>query len=205
MIIGILGGSFDPPHNGHLHVAKMLLKQKLCQKVIFMPCFKHPFDKQLSKADHRLIMTKLLEKNNTKVSDIEIKRGRISYSIDTLNALRNQSPKDKLVWILGEDQIESFKKWKAWREIIEQFGLIVVPRQARPPRGSPPVTPEVTEGLLGGEITNRYLKGVAFAHFKPLNISSSEIRKRIKEGLKIDGLVPKEVERYIIKHKLYSI
>jgi nicotinate-nucleotide adenylyltransferase len=187
MKVGVLGGSFDPPHIGHLYVAKTLLKNKYCEKVIFMPAFRHPFGKQSLDPSHRLAMTKLLETKNIEVFDSEIKREKISYTIDTLNSLKNQSPKDNFVWIIGEDQIKDFEKWKDWKEIIEKFGLIVMPRQKRSPRRSPSATFEV-----------QYAKT-----FKSLNISSSEIRERTKKGLPIDNLVPKEVKNYIIKHKLY--
>lgn len=209
MRVAVLGGSFDPPHNGHLHIAKMLLKHKLCDKIILMPHFLHPFGKESLDPSHRLAMTKLLETKNIEVFDLEIKKEKISYTIDTLKALKTQSAKDDFVWIIGEDQIKDFRKWKDWKEIVERFGLIVVPRYARPPRGSPTATPEaqvlptseVTEGLLGGERPNIIV--IDTRTFKPLNISSSEIRKRIKEGLLINQLVPKGVEKYIIKNKLY--
>ena len=165
MKIAVLGGSFDPPHNGHLFAAKSLLKQRLCQKIILVPCLRHPFGKKLSKAAHRLAMTRLFENENIEVSDIEMLREETSYTIDTLNALKTQFPKDYFVWIIGSDQVKDFKKWKGWKEIKEKFGLIVVPRK--------------------------------------VDISSSEIKKRIKEGKDIEGFVPKEVGRYIIQHGLY--
>ena len=236
MKIGILGGSFDPPHNGHLHVAKTLLKNKYCEKVIFMPCFKHPFSKLLTPSYHRLAMTKLLivhnvipakagiqqptrfpikacpvldtgsgmtktrrmskllERRSIEVSDIEIKKEKISYTIDTLNSLKTQSPKDDFVWIIGEDQVTDFEKWKDWQEIIKMFGLLVVPRSTwKEPIQSPSRWPD---GLLEG--------GRVFVSFRPLNVSSTTIRKRIKQGLPIDNLVPKEVEKYIIQNKLYK-
>lgn len=215
MKIGLLGGSFDPPHNGHIYMAKTLLASNYCQKIILVPCLKHPFSKPLSEARHRLAMAKLLMSKNIEVSDIEIKspakqnlapREKVSYSIDTLNSLKNQSTKDEFVWIIGEDQLDNFTKWKNWREIIERFGLIVVPRTTRPPRGSPSVTPEA-KWLPTSEVAKQRLRllggEVAFAYFKPLDISSSKIRKRVKDDLSIDNLVPKEVERYIIQHKLY--
>jgi len=160
-------------------------------------------------------MIQLLEDKNIEVSDLEIKKENTSYTVDTLNALKNQCPKDDFIWIIGEDQLRDFKRWKNWQEIIEKFGVIIVPRQVRPPRGSPTVTPEVKKRfatpprwrgkrprLLGGEL--RKITILDQKTLKPLNISSSEIRRRIKMGKDIEGLVPKEVERYIIKHKLYT-
>lgn len=167
MNIAVLGGSFDPPHNGHLHVARELLKNKKCEKVILMPVFKHPFDKLLTDSSHRFAMTELLENKNIEVSDIEILRKKTSYSIDTLNALKNLCPKDDFFWVIGKDQVKDFKKWKGWREIKEKFGLIVVPRSA-------------------------------------IDISSTEIRKRVKEGKSIKYFVPEKVKSYIIENRLYA-
>ena len=121
MKVAVFGGSFDPPHNGHLWLAKMILRRKFCEKAVLIPANMHPFAKKLSSANHRLAMTKLLENENIKVSDIEIRRGNISYSIDTLNELQKLYPQDDFVWIIGEDQIENFTKWKSWKEIIVKY------------------------------------------------------------------------------------
>ena len=166
MNVAILGGSFDPPHNGHLFVAKQMLRNKNCDKIILTPVFKHPFGKPLTDPKHRLAMARLLKEKNIEISDIEIKRKEISYSIDTLNALKKLFPKDDFVWIIGKDQIRDFEKWKDWREIKKKFGLIIIPRT-------------------------------------PIDISSSEVRERIRKGKSIKNIVPGKVESYIIEHKLY--
>ena len=131
MNIAVLGSSFDPAHNGHLKAARNILKSKMVDKIILMPVNIHPFAKKLIKPSHRFSMAKMLEEKNISVSDLEIKRGKISYTIDTLNELKKLYPKDHFVWIMGEDQIKNFTKWKSWQEIISDFGLIVVPRDTR--------------------------------------------------------------------------
>lgn len=185
MNIAVLGASFDPSHNGHLKIANNVLKSQKADKVILMPVNIHPFAKKLTKAYHRLKMAKMLEGKNIEVSDLEIKRGKISYTIDTLNQLKKLYPKDLFVWIIGEDQIKNFTKWKDWQKIIKDFGLIVVPR----------------------DISHENQKNIIILNvkdFPPLDISSSEIKKRIKEGKSIKNLVPKVVENYIIRNKLYE-
>lgn len=186
MKIAVLGGSFDPPHQGHAIIAERLIKLFNFGQVWLMPCFKHPFNKKLTSPKHRLAMTKFLRSKNIKVSDLEIKRKKISYTIDTLNSLKKMSPKNQFFWVAGSDQMKSFKKWKKWEEILEKFKLIIIPRN-------------------GAKTTNLFTNAIILDRekFSPIRISSSTIRERIKKGKKIDKMVPKEVESYIIQHKLY--
>lgn len=189
MNIAVLGASFDPSHNGHLTIIKNVLKSQKADKVILMPVNIHPFAKKLTSPHHRLNMAKMLEGNNIEVSDLEIKRDKVSYTIDTLNELKKLYPKDKFVWIIGEDQIKNFTKWKDWQKIVSDFGLIIVPRDTRPH----------LRGETRGNIIILNAKD-----FPPLDVSSSEIKKKIKEGQSIKNLVPKEIENYIIQNKLYA-
>lgn len=188
MNIAVLGSSFDPPHNGHLAAARNVLKSQKVGKVILMPVNIHPFGKKLIPSHHRLLMAKLLQEESIEVSDLEIKRGKISYAIDTLSQLKKLYPKDHFVWIIGKDQIKNFAKWKNWQKIISEFGLIIVPRHAHTN------TPKEIKNIITLNAKN----------FPPIDISSSEIKKRIKTGKTITNLVPKEVEKYIIQNKLYS-
>jgi len=198
MNIAILGGSFDPPHRGHTIIAKRLLKLNNFDQVWLMPLFQHPFNKSLSTPKERLEMTKLLEKDKIVVSDIEIKKRTTSYTIDTLNFLRKTNPKDKFYWIIGNDQIKNFTKWKKWNQIIDNFKLIIVPR-----RGSKK-TEEEFKNLREQISSSRNITVINKGKFPPISISSTFIRKRIKNKKPISNMVPKEVERYIIQHKLYE-
>lgn len=197
MNIAILGGSFDPPHRGHKATAKRLLRLFNFDQIWLMPLFQHPFNKSLSPSTSRFEMTKYLENNKIKISDLELKRKSVSYTIDTLNLLRDQRPQDKFVWIIGTDQVASFAKWKNWKEIIDKFKLIVVPR---------------TNFKKAKEELNNISQLVSFPKniilvdrkkFKPIYISSTLTRKRINENKPIKNLVPKKVEEYIIENKLY--
>lgn len=198
MNIAILGSSFDPPHNGHLTVAKNVLKSKKVSKVILMPVNIHPFAKKLTLKHHRLVMTELLEEKNIEVSDFEIKKRSTSYSIDTLKASQKQFPKDKFFWIIGSDYLNSFTKWKDWRSIIRAFGLIIVARDSHTD-----ITSTVKK-IINDKTLERSIIILNVKDFPPLDISSSEIKKRIKERKTIKNLVPKKVESYIIQNNLYT-
>lgn len=188
MNVAVLGSSFDPPHNGHLKIAENVLRSGKVSKVILMPVNIHPFTKKLTDSKHRLAMAKLLEDKNIEISDYEISKSSTSYSIDTLRTLQERFPKDRFYWIIGSDHLNSFVKWKDWKKIIEDFGLIIVARDA--------------QYHLAGE-TRKNIITLDAKDFLPLDISSTDIRKKIKEGESISNLVPKKIEEYIIHHELY--
>ena len=196
MNIAVLGSSFDPAHNGHLAIAKNVLKSQKIDKVILMPVNIHPFSKKISKTFHRFAMAKLLKQKCIEVSDLELKKNSTSYSIDTLSVLTTQYPNDHFYWIIGSDHLDSFTKWKDWQKIISDFGLVIVARDTHT---------DIERKLK--KFVNYDYKNIIILDakdFSPFDISSSEIKKRIKEKKSIKNLVPKSVENYIIKHKLYK-
>jgi len=197
MKIAILGGSFDPPHNGHVAIANRLLKLLNFDQVWLMPCYQHPFNKNLSAPNIRFEMTKFLENALVKVSDLEIKKKTISYSIDALKFLAKTRPQDNFSWIIGTDQVGSFTKWKNWQKIIDNFQLIIVPRTEyeKAEKQLQNIKTKVShpENII---LIDRKI-------FSPIYISSRLIRKKIKEGKSISNFVPKNVEKYIIQGKLY--
>lgn len=206
MNIAVLGSSFDPAHNGHLTIANNILRSKKINKVILMPVNIHPFAKKLTPVIHRLAMAKFLgEKLRTssvqgkgiEVSDLELKKGSTSYSIDTLKVLRQNFPKDKLYWIIGSDYLGTFTKWKGWQKIIQDFGLIIVARD---------INTDIEKGVkkfINDKNLEKKIIILNAKDFPPFDISSSEIKKRIKEGRSIKNLVPENVGNYIIRNKLY--
>jgi nicotinate-nucleotide adenylyltransferase len=198
MKVGVLGGSFDPPHKGHAIIANRLLKLNIFDQIWLMPLFKHPLSKNLSSPEKRLGMTKYLEKGQIKVSNLEINNKTTSYTIDTLKFLAGKYPKDKFSWIIGTDQIESLTEWKQWKEIINNFKLIVVPRAwfNKAERQLQDIAKQVTkpENII---LIDR-------KKFPPIYISSTLIRQKIKAGKPISNSVPKIIERYIIQNNLYK-
>ncbi len=198
MNIAVLGASFDPAHNGHLTIVKNVLKSQKVHRIILMPVNIHPFAKRLTEARHRLAMAKLLKGKNIKVSNLELEKKSTSYSIDTLRILQQKYPKDKLYWIVGSDYLKSFTKWKDWQKIISDFGLIIVARNTQI---------NISKEFKKIINTQDFSKNIIILHakkFPPINISSSQIKQKIKKGQSIKNLVPERIENYIIQNKLYS-
>jgi len=198
MNIAILGGSFDPPHKGHVAIANRLLKLFNFQEFWLIPCFQNPFYKNSTSPFKRLEMTKYLEKERTKVLDLEIRKKSINYTIDTLRFLSKRRPKDKFYWVIGTDQVENFTKWKDWKEIINNFKLIIVPR---------------TDFKKAENELKIISKQVAVPEniiligknkFPPIYVSSTLVRKQINGGKPITNMVPKKIQKYIIEHSLYK-
>lgn len=198
MNIAILGGSFDPPHKGHVAVARRLLKLFHFDQIWLMPLFQHPFSKNLSSPAKRFAMAKYLEKKNIKISDLEIRKKTISYTIDTLKFLAKKNPKDTFCWIIGTDQVNSFTKWKKWREIINKFKIIIVPRTS-----FKKAEKEIKDLARQINIPKNIIL-VDRKKFPPIYISSTLTRKKIKEKKSISNFVPKKVDGYIIKNELYG-
>lgn len=198
MKIAILGGSFDPPHKGHTTIVNRLLKLKHFEEIWLMPCYQHPFNKNLSSSGKRFEMTKYLEKGRIKVSGLEIKQRKISYTIDTLRFLSDKYPKNKFYWIIGTDQIENLTKWKEWKKIINNFKLIVIPRTGFK-KG------ELELKNIVKQISNpKNLIPIDRKTFPPIYISSTSIREKLREKKPILNSVPKKVKEYIIQNKLYQ-
>jgi len=197
MNIAILGGSFDPPHKGHLIIAKRLLKLYHFNQVWLIPCYRHPFNKNLSSSKKRFAMTKYLEEGPVKISDFEIRKKTISYTIDTLKFLTKKHPKDKFSLIIGTDQVANFTKWRKWKEIVNNFKLIVVPRA-----GFKKAELEL-KNITRQVIVPKNITLIDKKRFPPIYISSTLTRKKVKENKSISNFVPKEIEEYIMQNKLY--
>ena len=187
--IGILGGTFNPFHIGHLAIAQKAQEQFGLDKVIFVPSHIPPHKKiiNLAPAQDRYKMAAWAIKDNPLfgISDVEIKREGKSYTIDTLKYFRDILPKNtKLFFIVGEDTFPTLAGWKDIQEILKLVTFIVVNRPGYKKERSPIKHLSVT------------MHGI--------NISSSYLRRRIAQGKSIKYLVPESVFRYIEEHKLYK-
>lgn len=188
--IGILGGTFNPVHIGHLAMAQMAKETFDLEKVIFVPCYLPPHKKgrNLTSARDRQRMVELAVRGNSdfEVSDVEVKRGGKSFTVDTLEYFRQTLPQGaKIFFIIGEDSFPFLKTWKDIKRIIKLCTFIVVNRPGCRPFKSP--------------IKHR-------AMIMPgLEIASKSLRRRIARGKTIKYLVPDSVLEYIRKHELYSI
>jgi nicotinate-nucleotide adenylyltransferase len=188
--VGILGGTFNPMHTGHLITAQAVREIRNLEKIIFIPAFvsPHKVESDILAAEHRLNMVKLSIQNIPyfDYSDIEIKRNSISYMIDTLTVLKNKY--DNIELIIGYDNIFDFNTWKESDRIIELAKLVVLKRKTS-------VQPETSD---------KYFRSAIFVDTPSIEISSSEIRQRIADNLPIDFLVHPKVKEYIYKFDLYK-
>lgn len=188
MQIALFGGRFDPPHNGHVHIAREVLKDvKGIDQVWFVPANTHPWRPIVASAEDRLTMAGFLEEENIKICDIDIKREGETYTIDTIRELEKTTD-NTYVFICGADQLKDFHRWKAYKELEEKLHFIVFPR-------------------IGYDIPKVLPKNftlMAPTDFIATDDNATDIRNRIKQGLSIDHLVPRKVAEYILKKKLYK-
>ncbi|MDQ7041124.1 MAG: nicotinate-nucleotide adenylyltransferase [Rhodothermus sp.] len=189
--VGLFGGSFNPPHLAHLIVAEQVCEQARLDLVLWVPCHipPHKDEQELAAPHHRLAMVQLAIEGNPffAVSDVEIRRGGRSYTIDTIRQLQDQHPDWELMLILGEDSLRTLHTWRAPDEIIARVPLVVYRR---------PGAPE-------NPVASRFLSRTTFVEAPVLAISATEIRQRCRQGRSIRYLVPEAVRQYILKNQLY--
>ena len=194
--IGVLGGTFDPIHVGHLAAARAAMDCAQLDRIIFVPTGRPPHrPPTATEPGHRLEMTRLATSLDERfeVSDVEVKRPGRSFTSDTLRELHAQHPEDQLFLVLGWDAARLFKTWHEPDDVRRLATIAVV---ARPGSGSPQQSDLDAAGLDGD--------GVILCLVGTPDVSASEIRQDIKEGRSIEGKVPPAVERYITAHRLYS-
>lgn len=129
MTIGILGGSFNPIHNGHLQIAKNLITQKIVDEVWLLPCYSHVWNKELASAFHRTKMIDIaIDKLKIENCKLEVSQGKPMYTIDTVKLLFKKYPKDNFLWIIGSDNFTTLHKWHKIDELLDLIPFIIVPR-----------------------------------------------------------------------------
>jgi len=189
--IGILGGTFDPIHMGHLVLAEQVKEKLKLNQVIFIPCFSppHKTQRKLSPAKDRFHMTQLALDNNPflRVSDIELKRKGLSYTVDTLRELKKLYPDSNIYFLTGSDMLNEIYTWKDPEEIYKLANVVIAIRP-----GFDEFDPE-----------NHFAKKSIIIKITGVDISSSQIREKVKKGQSIKYLVPFKVEEYIKKRELY--
>ncbi len=200
MRIGVFGGSFDPIHLGHLILAENCREQAKLDQVLFIPCAMSPHkldgphgtDRQrveqldLAIGGHREFIR----------SDMEIKRGGVSYTVETLRELDFAQPSNEWFFIVGADSLESFSSWREPKEILKLAKPIIVGRP-----GSDPVD----LSLLKEHSSSQYVESICGLSVESplIDISSTDIRNRVAANQSIRFLVPRSVEKYIETQKMY--
>ncbi len=194
----MLGGSFDPVHNGHIHLAEKAMDAAGLEEVIFIPAMipPHKTRRKLSRTAHRLNMLRSCADSIPwmRVEDVEIERGGVSYTIDTVMHFERSHPGAVIFFIIGSDSLEELHTWHKVREVAKKVTFVVVRRDSRTPDSS---YPELDAVLRGTELKSIILT------VEPVTISSTMIRDRIREEQRIDSLVPRAVADFIEKHGLY--
>ena len=188
----LFGGTFDPPHIGHLLVAQTVAEAEDFEKIIFILANQPPLKNNFSKVDHRLSMLKMAVASNPKfdISEIDIDRGGVSFTIDTIKEykkIENLNSKE-IYYLLGSDSLISFHKWEQAKDILNECQVLVA----------------IRPGFRPSSIPNWVLKNIQFANIPRFEISSTTIRKRWAEDKTIRYMVTQPVWEYVNAHKLYS-
>lgn len=200
MRLGLFGGTFDPVHYGHLLLAECCREQLALDQVWFMPAAVPPHKRDAALTDDlkRVDMLRLATGGQAAfvVSTMELDRGGISYTVDTLEALHQQMPADELFLLIGSDLLADLPSWREPRRICELATPVVVRRA-----GGPPPDFAAIETLVSPERLNAIRANSV--EMPLVEFSASDIRRRIAAGLSIRYRTPRAVEQYIIAEKLY--
>ncbi|WP_337098479.1 nicotinate-nucleotide adenylyltransferase [Paenibacillus sp. YIM B09110] len=192
--IGIMGGTFDPIHTGHLLAAEKAREQCGLQEVWFIPSYMPPLkaNEPGVSSEHRYGMVEAAVATNDsfRVLDIELKRGGVSYSFDTVSDLMNRYPGHAFAYIIGSDRINDLCKWYRIEELAELVTFIGLERPSE----------EVQFDQLPSFLKQR----LTIVEMPPIGISSTDIRSRLSAGQSIQYMVPDTVYGYIRRHGLYE-
>ena len=189
----LFGGTFDPPHFGHLIVAQTIFEAEHFDKIVFVPAHipPHKMERKISSVSLRLDMLKMatMDNPNFEISDIELKRGGISYSLETIQTYKEQTGLggEDLYYLIGSDSLKQFQAWQNPKAILEECQLIVA----------------IRPGFRPSDIPNWILAKVQFANIPRIEISSTQIRARWVENKTIRYMVTQPVWTFINKHNLY--
>lgn len=196
-----MGGSFDPVHYGHLYLAKDALNAVALNRVFFVPVRLQPFkqDKEAAPGKARCDMLKLGFEDigyshKFEISDYELKKGGVSYTVDTLKYFKSLYPHAQIYFILGEDSVMQLQTWTSSEELLRNYSFIVGSR----PGGS-------KEGLLNhlDSLTKNYGTEFILLDNKQFDISSTHVRNNVYSEDLPNDLIPETIERYIEEHGLY--
>jgi nicotinate-nucleotide adenylyltransferase len=189
--IGFLGGSFDPVHFGHLLAAQDAYEQYKLDRLIFVPAAQAPLKpaEVQSSAEDRLGMLRAAIEwdRRFEISDVELRRGGVSYTIDSARHFRALYPNDELYWVIGGDQLPKLHLWKSIDELARIVEFIFLERPGYPTKGNPD-TPGLRLHRCDGHL---------------LAVSSTELRERTRRSLSLDYFVPHKAIIYIQRHSLY--
>jgi len=199
--IGLFGGTFDPIHHGHLIAARSVAEQLSLGRVIFLPSSSppHKVEPEILAPKHREAMVRLavVDEPLFECHDFDLRRPGPSFTIETVQHFREVSGAGaELCWIIGADSLADLSSWHRAAELVEQCRIVTAVR---------PGWDELPRARLGEALSDRQIETL-FGNVVPtplIDISSTDIRRRVREGRSIRFLVPEAVERYIKEHGLY--
>ncbi len=187
--IAVLGGAFDPPHIGHLILAQWALEELELEKVVFMPYFSSAYKRPVAPAEDRVEMVRLAISGleGFELDTREVERAGTTYTIDTVEDLLRERPDLEIYWLLGADALQGLSSWKDWEKLVKLVKFAVATRHGE-----------------GSADQLRGIVDVVYLSMPRIEVSSSLIRERIRQGLSVRFLVPEEVDSYIRRRRLYS-
>ncbi|HLE20753.1 MAG TPA: nicotinate-nucleotide adenylyltransferase [Vicinamibacteria bacterium] len=210
---GVLGGTFDPIHFGHLRAAESVREAMALDRIVFVPSRVPPHKARpsVTSAEDRYLMVEAAVslQPTFEVSRIEIERQAPSYTIDTLAQLAGQDPEREVFFITGIDAFREIRTWRQWEELLRTYSFIVHGRPGYGLAGAFEVVPEELRSRLveirnGAPPSSERGPSIYLVNALTLNISATEIRAFVRAGRSIRYLVPPEVESYIAEHRLYK-
>lgn len=199
MKIGIYGGTFSPPHNGHVNAARMFAAAESLDKLLIIPTFIPPHKTETSAvpAEERLEMCRLaFTDDNFDVYDIEVRRKGKSYTFDTLTELKEMYRSDDFYLLCGTDMLLSFEKWYRFADILSMCTVVCMRREENAETGV-----KLAEKIV--ELKEQCAADVRLIDAPPLEVSSTEIREKLSRGENVNDLLPTDVYRYIKEKGLY--
>jgi len=215
MRLGLLGGTFNPIHLGHIRASQAVHNTFELDRIYFIPAYipPHKASQEIASPEHRLKMVQLAVEPFPDFipSSMEIEAGGKSYSINTLEKFQVEFPGSKIHFILGIDAFLEIDTWKEYERLLDQCDFIVISR----PGYNLKTAKEVLDGryrdkiidveeYLGANRTHGNKFKIILFSFDGLDVSSTEVRERVKKGKTIKGFVPRKVETYIKKYNLYQ-
>jgi nicotinate-nucleotide adenylyltransferase len=213
--IGLLGGTFNPVHEGHLRAALEVQQKFILHKILFIPSYIPPHKQttEIASPEDRYAMVELAVRGfpGFLASSIEIEAKEKSYSIITLNKVKKMFRNAWVFFILGFDAFLEIETWRSYEKVLEQCHFIVTSRPGYPLAEARNVLPENYDdkiislgesGSVGEDLIKKFR--IFFLPIRALDISSTEIRRKIRQGQSVKGFVPEAVEVYIKRKKLYQ-
>ena len=199
MRIGVLGGTFDPVHLGHIKISKAVMDEMKLDKMLFIPSYVSPHKQETKPADSndRLSMLRLSLKDEEEleIDEYELNKQEVSYSIDTIDYLRQKYEKDELFWIIGADMLFYIEKWHEFKRVLESIAFITVGRKGYEHK-------KMSEYI--SMLKKEYNTKIFHCGISNVDISSTDIRKKVKKGLPVSDMLHPDAERYIKNNGLYT-